>query len=129
MEIAVSVEEGLNLLEKEEFDCAVSAGLLLEELFGNLILNSLLHSEGDKIRVRVEDRGEEVMVSVEDNGEGIPDEINEKVFERGFRRGGASGSGLGLFLVKEIAESYGGNVEVKDSEMGGSRIDVCLKRA
>ncbi len=67
-------------------------------------------------------------MTVEDDGKGIPDDIKDKIFKRGFKKSKEGGSGLGMYLVKEIAESYGGRIEVKDSEMGGARFDVNLKR-
>ncbi|MFW6142563.1 MAG: sensor histidine kinase, partial [Candidatus Saliniplasma sp.] len=68
------------------------------------------------------------IVTVEDDGKGIADDIKEKIFERGFKKGENAGSGLGMYLVKEIVESYGGSIDVKDSELGGARFDVILKR-
>ncbi len=117
-------------IEFEEFECKVRAGPLLEELFTNLIMNSVIHSEGSNIRIDITDLGKEkIVLSVEDDGKGIPEEIRDSVFERGFKKGVTGGSGLGLFLVKEIAESYGGGVEIKDSDLGGARVDVILERA
>ncbi len=107
----------------------VEGGPLLEELFSNLIKNSIQHSEGEKIEISIEENEDRCTVSVEDDGEGIPDEYKDEIFDRGSKRGKSAGSGLGVHLVKKIAESYGGGVEVKDSEMGGARFDVHLKKA
>jgi signal transduction histidine kinase len=64
-------------------------------------------------------------VSVEDNGPGIPDDMKQAVFGR-MRRGDtkARGSGLGLYLVKTLVESYGGRVWVED-RVPGDRSKGC----
>ena len=67
-------------------------------------------------------------MTVEDDGKGIPDDVKEKIFEKGYKQGENAGSSSGMFLVKETVESYGGNISVKDSELGGGRFDVHLQR-
>ncbi len=103
--------------------------LSLEELFSNLIENSTRNSECDRIQIMTGDEGGKCVISVVDDGKGIPDERKEKILDRGFKEGDESGFGLGLYLVKRIVESYGGKIEVKDSESGGARFDVRLKKA
>lgn len=68
-------------------------------------------------------------VPIEVDGVGIPDEKKDEIFKKGYKIGDASGSGLGLYMVKEIAESYGGTIEIKDSDIGGIRFGVRLKKA
>jgi len=111
-----------------EFDCKVKGGALLEELFSNLIENSIQHSDCDRIEVSYEIKEDECLVKVEDDGVGISDETKDKIFKKGFMEGENAGTGLGLYMVKEIAKSYGGSVEVKDSELGGARFDVRLEK-
>ncbi len=106
----------------------VNGGQFLKELFSNIVENSARHSEGDNIRVKVENRVEEVLCVVEDDGKGIPDEMKNKVFEKGFKKGKNAGLGLGLYMVKEIAQNYNGKVEIKDSDLGGARFVVRLER-
>lgn len=113
-------------IESKDLGFSVIGGKLLEDLFSNLIENSIRHSDGDEISISAEERDDWVVVTVEDDGKGIPSEKKEKIFKRGYKKK-SSGSGLGLYLIKEIAESYGGFVEVKDSDLGGARFDVYLK--
>ncbi len=103
-------------------------GNLLEEALSNLIENSVKHGDCDKIRISCCENDGEVIIVVEDDGIGISDEVRGKVFRRGFREGENAGSGLGLYLVREIVNSYGGSVEIKDSELGGARFDVFLEK-
>jgi len=112
----------------ETSEVMVWGGSLLEELISNLVENSVRHSGGDLIRVRTLEMDENCLLIVEDDGEGIPDDCKNDIFQRGYRKGENAGSGLGMYLIKEIAEIYGADVEVKDSELGGVRVDVCLKK-
>ncbi len=92
----------------------------LRELVTNIIENAVIYNhEGGKVTVRLS-KMRSPSLSVEDNGPGIPANERELVFERFYRilRDGASGSGLGLSIVKEIANSHGAKVEVKDGSEG-----------
>ncbi|MFW5952935.1 MAG: ATP-binding protein, partial [Candidatus Natronoplasma sp.] len=113
-------------IEVQTSGCKVKGGTLLQEMISNLVENSIKHSDCDKIRIQAECEEDECVVTVEDDGKGISDDVKEKIFDRGFKEGENAGSGLGMYLVKEIVDSYGGNVRVKDSELGGARFDVKL---
>jgi signal transduction histidine kinase len=71
------------------------------------------------------------MVTIEDNGPGIPDELKARLFTRsnkGFQR--SSGKGLGLYLIKMLAEDFHGKVWVEDRVPGdhtkGARFMIML---
>ncbi len=121
-------EKNINV-DVDECDYKVNGGVLLEELFYNLIENSIEHSDCDEIKISSQTKEDECLVTVEDNGTGISDEVKEKIFERGFKKGESAGTGLGLYMAKEIAETYGGSVEVSDSKMDGARFDVKLRKS
>ncbi len=125
--------KGIKLDFRSESDTKskVMGGQLLKELFTNLIGNSIKHSGGSKIRIttREPDGDDRVVCTVEDNGRGIPQEDREKIFQRGYKRGEKAGSGLGMYIVHEIAESYNGEVKVDESEMGGLKFEVNLQKA
>lgn len=116
-------------IEVQEISHLVRGGSLLNELFSNLITNSLIHSKGDKIRITSKIEDGSVIISLEDNGEGIPKEYKDRIFEKGFKKGNYSGSGLGLYLVKKISQYYGGSISLKDSDLGGTRFDIRLNNA
>ena len=85
-------------------------------VLANLIQNALDHG-GRQVIVRVED----TTIEVEDDGPGIPLEERERVFEAFHRlRGGSSGAGLGLNLVREVMIRHGGSVEPLDAPSGGT---------
>jgi len=115
-------------LDFDGCSCVVKGGPIIEELFHNLLENSIKHSGCDRIKISSKVVDDKCLVCIEDDGKGIPDDVKEKVFDKGYRKGMDSGTGLGLYLVKVIAESYGGKVEVKDSSLGGARFDVWLEQ-
>jgi PAS domain S-box-containing protein len=117
-------------------ECNVIANALLEDVFSNLIGNSIKHSEGSltiDVRITNELEGDKsnCIVIVEDNGPGIQDEIKSKLFTR-YQRGDtkASGRGLGLYLVKSLIDDFKGSIRVEDRIKGdstkGSRFIVKL---
>ncbi|MFW6040223.1 MAG: PAS domain-containing sensor histidine kinase [Thermoplasmatota archaeon] len=110
-------------------ECTVKGGILLQEAFSNLLENAFKHSQCNNIEISCEGVGEEVLCKVEDDGTGIPNEEKNKIFQKGYTTDKKRGTGLGLFLVKMLIESYNGRVEVKDSELGGARFDIYLKKA
>lgn len=112
----------------EKTNATVKAGSFLDELLSNIVINSVIHSKGSEVRVQVDESKEHVVISVEDDGKGIPDEDKDKIFEKRFKSDETGGTGMGLYLVKQIAKSYGGNIEVEDSDLGGARFDIYLEK-
>jgi two-component system OmpR family sensor kinase len=103
----------------------------LHRLALNLIENALIHTPaGTPVTVSVRRRDGAALLEVADRGPGVPARIRDRVFER-FARGDGdasarAGSGLGLAIVRAVAESHGGSVELRDAEDGGSRFVVTL---
>lgn len=94
----------------------------IERVVMNLVQNASQHG-GQHIIVRVTDLGFEV----EDDGPGIPPGERERIFEPFYRlRPSASGSGLGLSLVKEVIARHNGGVYILDAPGGGAVIRVEL---
>lgn len=102
----------------------------LEELVANLVDNAIKYSAKNgkgKVWVYVETKGQPSL-RVEDNGEGIQDSEKQKVFERFYRIPGtqASGCGLGLSIVFEIAARNGAAITVSDRTDGGTIFHVAF---
>ena len=96
----------------------------------NLISNALKYS-GEEIVVSVAKRGSRAVLEVTDRGIGIPQGDLATVFSR-FGRGsnarnqGIEGSGIGLYVVKKIAEAHRGSIQVRSKENAGSTFSVDL---
>jgi two-component system sensor histidine kinase PhoQ len=68
-----------------------------------------------------------MILAVADDGPGIPDDAADELLQRGTRLDESTpGHGIGLAVVKEIAESYGGTLEIGQSELGGAEIIVTI---
>ena len=103
----------------------------------NLINNALTYRRPDHpawVRLWAGILDGSAVVSVDDHGRGIPEEMHERIFER-FVRGdqataGAPGTGLGLYISRQLAARHGGSLELDLSVPGhGSRFTLRLPRA
>jgi two-component system, OmpR family, sensor kinase len=107
----------------------------LERMISNLLQNAAQNTPpSGEIRLRVENQDSNVRIVVEDEGFGISPEDQPHVFERFFRgqqaqRSRAEGVGLGLTIVKHIAESHGGKVWLQSKEGEGSAFFIELPLA
>ena len=106
----------------------------VEQLVGNLVSNAAVHGEpGAPIRISTRATEELVTLEVANPGRPVPPEILGKMFEP-MKRGGdesaaAPGSiGLGLYIVKQIAEAHAGRAQVRSSEEEGTVVTVTLPR-
>lgn len=115
-------------------DATVLADDLLDEIFSNLIGNSAKFGGPDvQITISVQEEGDTISVTVADTGPGIPDDLKPRIFERK-ERGVTkkSGKGLGLYIVRMLAERYGGSVRAGDRVPGhpreGAAITLTLPR-
>jgi signal transduction histidine kinase len=100
----------------------------LHRLALNLMENAIKHTPpGTHVHAAVEQSNGHVVLTVTDDGPGIPDELRERIFERFTRGTGDSGGsfGLGLSIVRAVAESHEGTVALAPGE-GGARFVVTL---
>jgi two-component system OmpR family sensor kinase len=105
----------------------------LAVLIANLLDNALRYTPaGGRIDVAIDDEDGAAVLSVSDTGPGIPAEEHERVFER-FRRGTSSaapgtstGSGLGLSIVRRVADAHGATVTLGD-RAGASGLEVGVR--
>lgn len=104
----------------------------LDEILGNLIENAAKYGGGSVfVTVDAERGAEQCVIWVEDDGTGIPAAEWPRIFDRGARLDtGKPGTGLGLAIVRDVAEIYGGEVSLGESEdLGGLLVKLSLPRA
>ncbi len=99
-----------------------------DEALSRAIINILKNAcevskKGEEVLVSLTDEGATYRLSISDRGPGIPDEQKKKIFEPFFTEK-SKGTGLGLTLTKKIIEAHMGQIEVKDNEPRGTRIEI-----
>lgn len=125
---AKTKEKGITI-DYEATDIKVSVDSLVDDMFSSLLLNSIQHSDCDRILIDVEDKGGNCLIIFEDDGEGIPERLKDEIYEVGSKSEDSPGFGLGLSLVKRIVDSYGGTIEHSELEDGGTRFEIILEKA
>ncbi len=130
--------EELNIhLEVKVVDAFIKANRnYMSELMYNLVDNGIKYNKsGGFVYISVKKDGRQIIISVSDTGVGIPEEYQDRIFERFYRVDKSrsketGGTGLGLSIVKHIAELYNGKIELKTKEDEGTEITVtfsCLQ--
>ena len=107
----------------------------IARILNNLVNNALSYA-GDRPRVVIRvSPGPPPVIDVEDNGPGIPAEMRERIFERFVRATREEGketpgTGLGLYIARQLAEVHGGSLTlVRSASRGGSTFRFTLRSA
>jgi signal transduction histidine kinase len=100
----------------------------LRQVFSNLLANSLdAIQEGGTINLRVTANQHRVRITVADNGKGISTELQQHIFEPFFTTKGTTGTGLGLWVSKEIISKHDGIVQMRSKVQRGTVVSVVLR--
>lgn len=94
----------------------------VEHIVGNLLSNAFKHSCGTEVRLSLECQPDHALITVADNGIGVSSQDRERIFGK-FERGDAkstTGTGLGLWLSRQLAESLGGDLRLDDQHHPGA---------
>ena len=124
--------KNIRLIGKCKDITMVGSDILIYRLVYNLVENAIKYNHsGGQVIVTADRKENHVYLSVEDTGAGIPEELNESVFEPFFRVDKSrsrelGGVGLGLALVREIVRVHDGSITVKSNPSGGTIFEVVL---
>ena len=132
----------VHALDPCEVECDAQ---LIESAISNLVVNAVKHSGSEYVWISVSREagrarspsapdshsGGKACITVEDHGVGIPEEHREKVFDRfhrvdGSRSAETGGAGLGLAIVRRIAQLHGGDVTLEPATPSGCRFILTL---
>jgi len=102
-----------------------------ESIVTNLIENGLKYGGGKPLAIRLFKESDKVVIRVSDLGSGIPDRIKNRIFEKFYRAENEEtrskkGTGLGLYIVKQLVELNKGTIHIEDNQPTGSTFIVKL---
>lgn len=116
-----------------ELDWQAPAGLVIQrdredllELLGNLLDNACKWADS-QVRLALQEMPGKLLIQVDDDGPGIEPQRRDEVLGRGTRLDEqVAGHGLGLGIVRDIVEAWGGSITLQDSPLGGLRVAIEL---
>lgn len=100
----------------------------LVSVFDNIISNAIIHGKADRISITISGTGDECEIRFADNGCGIHESAANRIFDEGYSHGESGRTGMGLYIVKKTAESYGGSVAVENTTPQGATFILKLKQ-
>jgi PAS domain S-box-containing protein len=128
-----AAERGISLeLDVHELPAVPANQRSMEEVLTNLITNAIKYSpENTGVRISASLENEYLKICVEDSGYGIPEEDQERIFDRFYRVKDKNtremiGTGLGLAIVKSIVEAHHGSIRVQSTVGHGSTFTLLL---
>ncbi|MDP4104775.1 MAG: ATP-binding protein, partial [Bacillota bacterium] len=103
----------------------------MEQVIYNLIENAIKYTENGEIHIQAYLKNDLVVIEIMDTGMGIPEQEIDKIWDRFYRieksrARNTGGTGLGLYIVKQIIDSHGGQIKVKSIENEGSTFSIYL---
>lgn len=104
---------------------------MLSVVFRNLITNAIKYGEAKPIKIKLNKSDNKLKFSVSDEGMGLDDSDKKLVFQKFYRVGDEKtrtqpGSGLGLYLVKQIADNHNGRVNIENDKPTGTTFNIYL---
>ena len=109
-------------------NCKVRADEALKSVIHNIFENAHVHGNAKNITITFEEFSDFTEIKIYNDGTQIPAEIHERIFEKGFISGDAGHTGMGLFLVRQNINRYGGSIYVEDNNKPGVTFVINLKK-
>ncbi|MDZ4661243.1 MAG: HAMP domain-containing sensor histidine kinase [Pseudomonadota bacterium] len=102
---------------------------ILGRIVENIVANSIhASSENSIITISSGVANENIILEIVDQGSGIPDNIKDRIFEADFSTKINKGTGLGLFVVKQLCEQYKGQISVNSKINSGTTVRILFPR-
>lgn len=104
----------------------------MNSILTNLLDNAIKYAPGSTVTILLKQSGNKVELCVSDTGKGIPDEEKQAIFDKFYRIGNeetreAKGTGLGLYIVKQLVNFHDGKIIVEDNDPKGSCFNMIFK--
>lgn len=118
----INIEQNFEMVSDTE-----RVGVILNNLISNAIRYSVLNqAEQAFMKIDISNDEKKAIIRVADNGEGIEEKYHQRIFEMFFRASpnARDGSGLGLFICKEVVEKLGGSIRLESEKDKGSTFIV-----
>lgn len=101
----------------------------MRSIIVNLVENALKYAVGSTVEVALSSNEDCILLSVSDHGPGVPEADRDRIFERFFRLGNedtrsTKGTGIGLYLVRQLVQMQGGIISVRQNEPQGARFEM-----
>lgn len=114
-----------------DFEYEAYTGDLIDSVFTNILSNAAVHND-EPVDIGLyseKQTPDTVLIGIADNGKGIAEEVRDEIFEMGKKGPESEGTGFGLGLARTLVESYGGGIEVRESDRGGADFRITLELA
>ena len=103
---------------------------IIKNLASNAVKYSRKEAKDSFVKFKLQEDSNNIVFEIADNGRGIPKEEQEKIYQMFYRATtDSTGSGLGLFIVKEVLSKIGGTIELESEENKGSVFKVTVPRS
>jgi len=101
----------------------------MRSIIVNLVENALKYAVGSTVEVTLSADEDGISMAVSDHGPGVPEADQHRIFERFFRLGNedtraTKGTGIGLYLVRQLVQMQGGTISVRQNEPQGARFEM-----
>ena len=110
-------------------NCKIRADEAFESVMHNIMENAQSHGKARNIIISFEEFSDFTEIKIHNDGEQIPSDIHEKIFEKEFVHGDTGHTGMGLFIVRQNINRYGGSIYVEENDKPGVNLVINLKRA